>query len=75
MIWTTQQLADAAGLSARRIRQLIEEGSITAYKPGREYYITGTEAQRFLQERRKEGSTGDDADNLASKSVDATDND
>lgn len=75
MIWTTQQLADAAGLSARRIRQLIEEGSITAYQPGREYYITDKEAQKFLAERRKEEEIGDKIDKNAQTDIDATKND
>lgn len=45
------ELAQRAGLSRQKIRNLIEEGKIVAYRLGNGYYrIPRVEAERFLAE-------------------------
>jgi excisionase family DNA binding protein len=47
-IWTTQQLADKAGLTVSYIRRLLRKGIIKGEQPGRDWLIADSEARRFL---------------------------
>jgi excisionase family DNA binding protein len=51
MAVTTKQLAQRAGVTNRRIRQLCAQGIIQAEKPGRDWLIPDEEAGRWLRER------------------------
>lgn len=51
--WTTTELAERAGVSQAYVRQLILAGEIRARKVGRDWIISNTEAQRWLENRGK----------------------
>jgi excisionase family DNA binding protein len=57
--WSTQDLADASGLTRQRIRQLLASGRIKGFKVGRDWVIPREEAQRWLRERGMEGGDND----------------
>lgn len=52
---TTQQAADALGISRRRVRQLIEAGTLRATLVGRDYVIDRTNLDAFAARRRPAG--------------------
>jgi excisionase family DNA binding protein len=50
--WTTQDLAEAAGVSTAHIRRLLIDGrELRGYKLGRDWRVRGSEARRWLSER------------------------
>jgi excisionase family DNA binding protein len=49
--WTTGELAEAAGLTDARIRQLLLGGDLRGYKLGRDWRVSDGEARRWLEER------------------------
>jgi excisionase family DNA binding protein len=49
--WTTGELAEAAGLTDARIRQLLLGGQLEGYKLGRDWRVGDEEARRWLTER------------------------
>lgn len=49
--WTTRDLAEAAGVSTARIRQLLLAGRIEGDKAGPIWIIPQSEVERFLSER------------------------
>lgn len=51
-IWTTKELAKAAGKTRQGIRWLIQEGRIEAVKIGRDWQIEDEEARRYLASLR-----------------------
>jgi excisionase family DNA binding protein len=59
MALTTRELADRAGVTPARVRQLILAGEIEAEKHGRDWLITEEEAGRWLREREIRESTSD----------------
>ncbi len=52
--WTTAELAQAAGVDASRIRQLLAAGRIRGEKFAGVWRISDREAQRHLAERHGE---------------------
>lgn len=50
--WTTQELADAAGLSDRTIRLACSTGTIPATRPGNAWIIPADAATTYLAARR-----------------------
>jgi excisionase family DNA binding protein len=52
--WTTKELAEFAGVSPRYIRQLLKDGvGLKGVKRGRDWFISDSEAKRWLEERAK----------------------
>jgi hypothetical protein len=52
--WTTNELAEAAGVTAAYIRQLLLADKLKgAYKRGRDWLIPDTVARRWLDNRSK----------------------
>ena len=51
--WTVRELADAAGVSDSRVRQLLLDGEIKGRKTGWTWIIPNSEAQRWLDKRRE----------------------
>jgi len=51
-LWTTKQLADAAGVDPSYVRRLIEQGVIKANKLANTWFIQDPEARRWLDERK-----------------------
>ena len=50
--WTTNDLANAAGVDPARIRQLLIEGAeLRGEKLGRDWLVTSAEAKRWLESR------------------------
>lgn len=49
--WTVAELAQKAGLTPHRIRQLILAGEIRAVKRGRDWRIMNSEALRWFETR------------------------
>lgn len=50
--WTTQDLAEAAGVSTAHIRRLLIDGrELRGYKLGRDWRVKDSEARRWLRER------------------------
>jgi hypothetical protein len=56
-VWTTNDLAKAAGVTPQFIRQEIWAGNIECQKVGRDWAIPAEEARRWLAERRGESQT------------------
>jgi excisionase family DNA binding protein len=50
-LYSTSELAEAAGVSRERVRQLVAGGEIEAYKVGKTWVIPEEEARRWLRER------------------------
>lgn len=51
-VWTTQDLATAAGLARAYVRQLLIEGvELTGWKEGRDWRVSDAEARRWLASR------------------------
>jgi excisionase family DNA binding protein len=50
-LYSTSELADAAGVSRERVRQLVASGEIHGYKVGKTWVIPEEEARRWLAER------------------------
>ncbi len=50
---TTKELAEIAGTSQTRIRQVCSAGDLKATKRGRDWTISRQEAERWLAKRRK----------------------
>jgi len=51
--WTTAELAEAAGLSDARIRQLLLAKEIQGYKAGRDWRIADHVARTWLAQRER----------------------
>ncbi len=51
-LWTTKELAEAAGVDASHIRLLLIDGKLKGSKVGRDWTIPDAEAQRFIAERK-----------------------
>jgi excisionase family DNA binding protein len=49
--WTVAELAQRAGVTPQRIRQLIGWGEISATKHGRDWVILDSEVKRWLKVR------------------------
>ena len=49
--WTTNDLANAAGVDPARIRQLLLEGALRGEKLGRDWLVPNAEAKRWLESR------------------------
>ena len=54
---TTKELAELAGVSQARIRQLCIDGVLQASKGGRNWFIQRTEADRWLASRKPRKKT------------------
>jgi len=52
MAYTTRQLAEAAGVTMSRIRQLCISGELRCEKFGHVWLIPDDEAERFLADRK-----------------------
>ncbi len=53
--WTTEEVAEQAGVNPSRIRQLLIEGVLKGFKRGqRQWIIPHDEATRWLVEYKKE---------------------
>lgn len=50
--YTTKELAEAAGVSDRYVRQLVTDGKLAGQKVGRDWIIPAEEGRAWLQERR-----------------------
>jgi len=50
-LWTTSDLAEAAGLSQNRLRQILQTVKLEGFKVGRDWAVTDAEARRWLSER------------------------
>lgn len=51
--WTAKELADAAGVSTPRIRQLLIEGTeLRGYKRAGVWFVADSEAKRWLENRK-----------------------
>jgi len=53
-VWTTTELAEAAGVSSARIRQLLASGELDGYKLGRDWRILDNVARDWLASREIE---------------------
>ena len=51
--WTTAELAEAAGVTDARIRQLLIEGELHGYKAGRDWRVADQVAREWLSRRHK----------------------
>jgi excisionase family DNA binding protein len=49
--YTTRELATAAGVTNRYIRQLVKEGKLAADKQGRDWFIPAAAAKAWLAQR------------------------
>lgn len=54
--WTTTELAEAAGVSSARIRQLLANEELKGYKLGRDWRIPDSVARDWLAGREADGS-------------------
>lgn len=50
-MWTTPELAEAAGVDPSTIRRLLAKGALRGKKLGRDWLIEPEEARRYLQQR------------------------
>lgn len=50
-------LAEAAGISSSRVRQLIRDGVIAAEKDDGRWYVEVSEAERWLEERKEDADS------------------
>lgn len=50
-LFSTSELAEAAGVSRERVRQLVAAGEIEGYKVGQTWVIPEDEARRWLRDR------------------------
>ena len=48
VLWSTQDIARASGLTPRRVAQLLSQGVILGQKFGRDWIIQRDEALRFI---------------------------
>ncbi len=56
-LWTTKELAEAAGVDDSTVRRALIDGKLKGSKVGRDWTIADSEAQRFIAERsRRDGS-------------------
>ena len=53
-LWSTDELASAAGVTPRWIRRLCATGKIQATMVGRDWIIEDAEARRIIAERAQE---------------------
>ncbi len=54
MLWTTAKLAKATGLTKRHVARLAQSGSLRAEKVGHDWIILDEDAQKFIEEHKKE---------------------
>ncbi len=52
-LWTTKELAEAAGVDASHIRRLLIDGKLKGRKVGRDWAIPDDVARAWLEERQK----------------------
>jgi len=52
--YTTNELAEKAGVHPSRIRQLLDAGVLRGRKHGRDWVVSRASADRWLQERRED---------------------
>lgn len=50
-LWSVEEVADAVGLTPRRVRQMCASGEIQATKVGRDWVISDEEARRVIAEK------------------------
>jgi len=50
-LWSVDELAEAVGLTPRRIRQMCAAGEVQAIKVGRDWIISDEEARRVIEEK------------------------
>lgn len=53
MFWTTSEIAEKTGLTARHISRLCKHGTIKADKKGHDYWIDDEEARRFIEAHKQ----------------------
>jgi excisionase family DNA binding protein len=58
-LYSTSELAEAAGVTRERVRQLVAGGEIKGYKVGQTWVIPDDEARRWLAERGVKGGESD----------------
>jgi excisionase family DNA binding protein len=67
--YTTNEAAEALGVTAGRVRQMVIDGSIAAEKVGRDLLIPASEVERARSRKTKPGPTAAEATPAPSKKV------
>lgn len=47
-LWSSRDIAEATGLTQRRVAQLLQEGAIVGYKVGHDWIVQREEALHFI---------------------------